>query len=301
MEDQKKSTIVKGLIKYQHNKELSQNELAKDVKMSAAQLINVLNDDKWSMVSEKKWNELDKRFGPKIEEWMIFATYNFKLLTTLCDDAKIYKRFLACSAASGFGKSTTLTVYADRNPEVFYVLCDITMRPKDFLRSILFAMNVNEEGTIRWMLDAVIKKLNEKKNPLLILDDFGKVQNSIYSLLQLIYDKTEGSCGIVLSGTTYLKLYIDRMASRNKLGFREFKRRIEYWLGLKEPSKKIVKEICQHHGILNEDAVSYIARHAQDYGTLKALIRNANRAAEGAVDLDIMENLQVGEKDHIAA
>jgi len=174
------------------------------------------------------------------------------------------------------------------------------MQRKDFLRGIQRSMGLDVGGTVADMCYAITDALKRKDNPLLIIDDAGKLTDANYRLLQVIYDETEHHAGLVLSGTEYLKQYIDQMASKNKMGFRELRRRIAYWLPLEPASFRVIAAICHDHGITDEDAIRYISRNATDYGTLRNLITNALKATEQPADItvDVLSDLTMGDKDY---
>jgi hypothetical protein len=80
----------------------------------------------------------------------------------------------------------------------------------------------------------------QKRQQVLLLDDVGKLPNECYRVIQLIYDKLGERCGIVLTGTNYLKQHLLKCAAADKMSFRELVRRIrnKEWGLLKKPSPK---------------------------------------------------------------
>lgn len=299
MNKEQKNQIVKELNELQERKEWSQHRLSKHLGISSAQVINIREESKWSNVSDDLWIKIRNQISPKLgKDWQLFATYNHGLITALCEDSKENSRMLGISANSGYGKSTSLLQFETDNFNCYYILCDSISRQNDFLRKILKQLGMNESATASQMVDMIVDKLNSTDKPLLILDDYGKVPDSIIRITQLIYDRTEGNCGIIISGVTFLKKNIDNMAAKDRMGFREFKRRVEYWLGLVAPSPKIVTQICNHHGIADPHVVKHIYKMATDYGTLKALITNAKRSAKnGSVNMDAVERMKVGDHE----
>ncbi len=301
MENQHKQIIVNEIESYQSQKELSQNALAKDIGISPAQLMNVLDKDKWDKVSNRMWNKLSAHFMAPDSDWKLFKTMNHNLLIELLKDATVNSRFLACSADSGLGKTTTLKQYEFETPNAFYVLTHSIMTQRDFLMAILRSMGQDEDTTMTKMVALITEKLNGLSNPVLMFDDYGKANDSIYRVTQLLFDLTEGHCGIVLAGTTYLLDYVYLQSAKNKKGFREFKRRVEYWLGLHRPSLDIVGQICKQNGIDDPNVINYVHSHCDNYGTLKALITNAKKVGDGAISMDVISSVKIGDRDYEAS
>jgi len=257
-------------------KGISQNGLANQAGVSAATLINIKRGE-WEHISDPMVSKLRAFF--RLDDWGIRKTHNFSVISQICDDARDNKRFMAVAGYTGAGKTTALEYYTRSNTNAFYVLADILHSKRTFIQSIQQALNISEGSSIREMLESIVRKLIRLENALLIIDDAGKLNDSCLRILQIIYDRTFQNAGLVLSGTEYLKTKIDRSAKKDVQGFRELKRRIEYWQPLRRPTKKVVANICQDMQITDSQAIAYIYEHAKDYGTLKNLVTNAMKAA----------------------
>jgi len=228
------------------------------------------------------------------KDWQLFGSVSLTTIQNLCKDAQNNHRFLAGYGATGSGKTTALRTYSNQNANVGYVLCDVLMNQNQFLSEILQSFGLSTEGTKISKIQKIANHLNKVENPLLILDDFGKVSDSIYQLLQLIYDRTEGSAGIVIFGVEYLKDYLDKMRQKNKLGFRELYRRIAYWQLINTISDKEIKFIASQYGIDGKQELHFVKSNVTCFGTLKNLVLNALRAAKGEkITLEILQSLNI--------
>lgn len=278
----------------------SQNVLAKKIGISASIVINIRRNE-WETISDRMENKIAAYFKIQMEDqWPLHNTWNLKAISRVCDEARTRSRFLGIAAYTGAGKTKALMHYAHTTPNTYYVLCTVIMSRKSFLFAVMRAMGLNESGSITHVTNRIISRLNGVDKPLLIIDDAGKLSHGIYRVIQLLYDQTEHRAGMVIAGTEFLKEEIDKQASYNRMGFRELQRRVAYWQPLQRPSGKIVTEICAHHGITDENAVSYIMEHCQDYGTLSNMVINAKHAAEvqgKPIDRPLLADLAMG--DHV--
>ncbi|HMN89792.1 MAG TPA: AAA family ATPase [Saprospiraceae bacterium] len=281
-------------------KTMSQAELARKMKSqigygSDATVIN-LKQGNWELISEEAINKLRAFF--KIDSWRLRSTHNFAVITKLCEDARDNRRFMAIAGYTGAGKTTALRYYTSQNADTYYVLATVLMTKRTFLEAVQRAMGINAGSSMADMMAGILNKLHSSSKPLLIIDDAGKLTHSCLRLLQVIYDQTEFSAGVVISGTEYLKTEIDRQARRDNMGFRELKRRIAYWQPLRRPTQSIISTICKDYNITDQNAISYIHEYAHDYGTIRNLVLNAHMIAvrDGvAISRDLLADLHVGD------
>ena len=281
-------------------KTMSQAQLARKMKSeigygSDATIINIKNGN-WDLISDEGINKLRAFF--KIDNWQLRSTHNFAVITKLCEDARDNRRFMAIAGYTGAGKTTALRYYASQQPHTFYVLATVLMSKRSFLEAIQRSMGINTGSSMADMMAAVVNKLHSGNKPLLLVDDAGKLSHTCLRLLQVIYDQTEFSAGIVIAGTEYLKKEIDKQARRDNMGFRELKRRIAYWQPLRRPTSAIIAAICKDYNITDPHALAFIHDHAKDYGTIRNLVLNAHMIAtrDGvAITRDLLADLHVGD------
>lgn len=273
----------------------SQAQLARQIGVSDATIINV-KTGKWDLISDQMLAKFRAYF--RLDGWAIRNTHNYVVITKLCEDARLGKRFMAIAGYTGAGKTTALRRYAQDTPDTFYVLGTVLHSKRTFVDSVQRAMGISAGGSISEMMNAIVDKLNSANAPLLIVDDAGKLSHTCLRLLQVIYDQTEFSAGLVIAGTEFLKEEIDRNARRNTLGFRELKRRIAYWQPLRRPTQAIIAAICKDFGITEASAVDYIFKNSKDYGTIRNLVLNAVAIAQRdsqTISSALLSDLHVGD------
>jgi DNA transposition AAA+ family ATPase len=287
-----KQNVVNSLVQKIKVTGVSQNYAAQTMGISSATLSNAINN-KWDNISEEMWRMMGSYAGVKNTNWPIIGTYNYKSIAELCDDAKANSRFLAVAGATGLGKTEALKQFSSSTPNCFYVLCTSTMNRADFIKAIQRSMGVTFDGKVHDRLVTIIDSMRKLESPVLILDDCGKLKDDCLLSIQIIYDELVEHAGIVIAGTEAFKRDFLKKAVRDRNGFRELKRRIAYWQKLQEPSLAAVKTLCVHYNIDDENVHRYIQNTCKDYGTIKELILNANRAG-GAVTVELIRSLKIG-------
>lgn len=271
------SQIVSGLATYMSQSGKSANATALELGISAATLSSIMNG-KHQAISDEMWRKIQSFL--RLDAWQIMETPNFRAIQNLCKDAKENARFVSISDFTGAGKTTALRHYQRNNANVYYVLGNAYMSQNDLIEAIMRAVGVNASGNKLQKILAICGRLNSQQAPLLVIDDFGKLNDGCYRLLQLLYDETERNCGIVISGTEYLKNYIAKAANKDKMGFRELRRRISYIQSLNLPSKEEIKQFCSVHGIKDMEFIKNLYTSVTDYGTLRTYIENEQRRVQ---------------------
>ncbi len=206
-------------------------------------------------LEHKKFDNVDK--GDIIRIWnfcnrnnvaKLFNTTDFVATFHLCDKARRHRLMIGLTADTGMGKTTALSAYS-RGRNVFYVSYDKTMNPRQFFSALLRELSYPFDGTLNDMINRASEELNRLENPLLIIDEAGKLGQSMILYLQVLRDKTKENCGIILSGMPYFKENLQRLSIREKEGYAEFLRRINLWHQFEGLQPCEIEEICQASGI----------------------------------------------------
>jgi DNA transposition AAA+ family ATPase len=277
----------------------SQNQLAKQVGVSAATINLVRNRDKWHEISQQMWNRLGAHF--RVDNWVLMETPNLTAIHKMCRDAQTNSRMLAVAGQPGLGKTTALRTYVEQHKNAFYLHVHGAMRPKDFLRAILRAMGSDRQGTQFELIVAIAEQLRRYDSPLLIIDDAGKLIERVVDKIQSIYDETEYHAGIVLAGTPEMANKLEDLKAKGRKGAPEFVSRIgnKKQMGfLRKPTKAVVKSFCEEMGIADKGAIKWFQDQCKDYRELRQELQNALMVArnnEVSVTKDLLDQIGGGQ------
>ncbi len=277
---QARAELIVDAIEQRIGNGMSANKLSKTLGISPAQMSAIRNGD-WATVSIDRWNTIAAEL--KINDWPTLETPNFLAIYDLCREAQENSRLMAIVGNPGMGKTTALRSYAKENPNAYYVHCRGTMRVGDFLREILRVMGINKEGSIDYMVVAISEELNKANEPVLIIDDAGKIIERIIKTLQTIYDNTEFHAGLVIAGVEELHSKLDYLRRKNKSGGPEFWDRIGNTRRLRfltKPSKVVTRDVCHVMGINDPNAIRWYYNNCPNYRMLRQDIMNAKRVSE---------------------
>jgi DNA replication protein DnaC len=271
-------------------------QLSRNMSISSTTLSNIINNKDLDKISVEMWRRLHDFCSVRVSnrDWTILDNIDMQRVLTTCSNAYAEKNMKMVVGPTGTGKTTSLKLYANRNAgHTFYCLLTPSMSQKAVLRTIGAVLNIR---TLDTTVEHLIKQISDKLNKgcLLILDDVGKVIQRVYAILQEIYDRSEGNCGIVLAGVPSLKKHILEFADRGKESYPELLRRITYMQELDGPTDEIVHRICSDHGIIDTRSINYIRRNCKNFGDLRNWIMAVRRTELTEITVEVLTRLQVG-------
>lgn len=245
-------TEIKAAVKlYCKAKGISQNELATQLEISPATLSKIEND-KWDNIDAKVWQKIWNKVG-YLNNVQTINTKDFAAIQQLCSFARDNSFMTGLTADTGMGKTTAVMSYSHITKNTFYVSFDKTMRPRHFFAALLKEMAIQFEGNINEMVTRIADELNVMDNPLVIIDEAGKLTDTMITYLQVLKDKTHLTCGYVLAGMPYFKTKLIKMANKQREGYAEFYRRINLWHELEGLSRNEIEFICTQSGVTSKD------------------------------------------------
>lgn len=264
--------------------------------ISGATVANIKNRKMLDKISDNMWSKLHSFLmeGRSTSGWKYFDTMNHQLIEVTCDLAKKEASMKMIIAQTGLGKTTSLLRWATRNQKsAHYLLMLKAMNERECLRLIADALGVkNLEATKYQLIRSIANRCNNSPGKTLILDDAGKVITKFYGSLQQLYDLTEGNLAIVLAGVPALRETIRKNAGAQKESWPELMRRISYTQDLVEPSKDIIRTICETYGIKETRVINFIEKKVSNYGDLKNII-TAALATNRPITFELVSQLQI--------
>lgn len=192
--------------------------------------------------------------------WQLAETVNFKFIATVLKDAQQNAHVYAITGTAGSGKTETQKHYTRTNRNVFMLRCDEFWDKKTFLREILTHMGRDYSGhTLAEMMDAITRALLQLDKPLLIIDEADKLSNPVLYLFISLYNRLEGSCGLVITATGHLTVRLKRGLALNRKGYAEIWSRIgRKPVECSQIKPKDVKAICLKNGVTDQNQIQRI-------------------------------------------
>lgn len=242
-----------------------QNKAANKLRgVSSATISQILNDN-WELIKDEMWMNVGKQIGYSSKNWNVVETRNYKFLTNLLKGASNNSDVLAVIDNAGSGKSCTTKLYDEKNKRVYRIECKEYWNRKDFLRVLLHALGGNANGmNVNEMVDEIVKILKQQQNPLIILDEFDKVNDIVLYFFITLYNELEDECGILVCSTDHLQKRVTRGLKLNKKGYQEFFSRIGgKFIKLPGVCATDIEAICFANGITKAADVKSIIEDSE--------------------------------------
>lgn len=254
----------------------SKNELATAIGVSGATLSN-LDNERWDSLSDsilwRIYNHVRKT------DWNIVETNNFETVKFTCLDSQYNHKMIGLIGYTGAGKSTALSEFYRNNKRVFFMTGKKSIRPKRFFHVLLAQMGIMYLGTIGEMVERIAQDFNENPHTLLIIDEAGKLDQTMLMYLHDLRDATQRNSGIILAGVEYFRTNLEKAVEKQKQGMPEFAGRIFAWVTMHRPARNEVKAICEANGLDNKEIIKDLGS-VRDFRSLSNQIIGAKMAID---------------------
>lgn len=238
----------------------SQSKGANSLKGVSEALVTQILKGNWDKIADSKWRSIKAQLGMSGNDWVFVQTSNFQTLTCLFDDAQQNSQVYAITAPAGSGKTKTMQLYERENPNAFMVQCNEFWNKKAFMSELLTAMGRDGSGlTVNEMVGEAVRVLKSSENPVLLLDEFDKVNDQVLYFFITLYNLLEEHCGMVMCATDHLEKRIKRGLKLNKKGYKEIYSRIgRKFIELSEINQADCIQICTANGITEKSDIKEV-------------------------------------------
>lgn len=273
--------IVKALESYCKQKG-SQNKAAATMKgVSSATISQMLNGN-WDLITERMWQSVEGYVFTVLSDWQVGETRTFKELTTLMSAAQKESLVMSATGEPGTGKSFAAKIYEKEHKNVYRIACSEYWSKNDFIDELLrvSGMEKNALGYKKSMkIMYALSGLRTKENPLIILDEFDKLNDSCWYLFITLYNELEDRCGIITLSTNYIDKRIRTGLRRNKKGYKEIWSRLgNTCIELSGVGMEDIKKVCEANGVSEQGVIDDITdKSCGDLRKAKKRIYNAKR------------------------
>ena len=219
MNTQEKQQIAQALNDF-CNRKGNQNKGANALKGVSAATVTKILQGNWDSIADKMWRNIKAQIFAK-EDWVCVETAAYQTLTALISDAQEHSQVYAIIAPAGSGKTKTMQLYEKENPNAYMVQCNEFWNKKAFMGELLAAMGRDSSGlTVNEMVNEAVRVLKSTETPVILLDEFDKVNDQVLYFFITLYNLLEEHCGIVMCATDFLEKRIKRGLKLNKKGYK---------------------------------------------------------------------------------
>lgn len=245
--------------------------------VSEATVIHIRRGE-WESISDDMWRNVGKQVGWSNKGgWQFVETAAAKKLIGLFDDSREFSNVFGVTAHPGTGKSFVSEWYEQKRENVYVISCSEYFNRKTFLQQILQKMGKANTGyTVPEMMELIIETARKKESPIIILDEFDKVSDSILYFFITLFNRLEGYAGIVMMATEFLEKRIRRGMRMNKKGYAEIYSRIgRRFITLPTATEKEVMDVAKANGANPADLHSI---YNESEGDLRRVKRSVHKS-----------------------
>lgn len=250
----------------------SQAKAAASLRGVSSATISLILSGRGEEVRESMWLHLQEQLLEN-KQMKVAETAIYSELTALLASAQEDKLVMSLIANAGSGKTFTSKQYEVENKEVFRVACSEFWTKNDFVDELLRSLGESSDGySKKERINRAIEVIKRKRNPLIIFDEFDKLNDNVWFFFITLYNELEDKCGMVLLSTDYIRLRIEKGLRLNKRGYNEFWSRLGRRCVRLEPiAYEDIKAVCEANGISNSSEIEDIAKDSE--GDLRRVAR----------------------------
>lgn len=259
----------------------SQAKAAASLRGVSSATISLILSGKGGDVRESMWLNLQEQLLDK-KQMAVAETAIYNEMTTLLKSAQEDRLVMSLIANAGSGKTFTSKQYEVENKEVYRVACSEFWTKNDFVDELLRSLGESSDGySKKERINRAIEVIKRKRNPLIIFDEFDKLNDNVWFFFITLYNELENKCGIVLLSTDYIRFRIEKGLRLNKRGYNEFWSRLgRRCIKLEPIAYEDIKAVCEANGISNSSAIEDIARDSE--GDLRRVARKIYSSKKNA-------------------
>lgn len=257
MKETQKEKIVKAMIAKIKTIGISQEKAAKMIGVSGATVSNMKKGN-WDNITDA-WRKVQQWIG--FDEWQIVETANIKGMANTFRHAQEQGITKAISNRQGTGKSCGAIYYTSKTRNAFYLECEPHYTKKVFLQKLSKVMGLSSYSSISEMVDSIIDRLNALDKPLVVLDEFDQLSDSVLPFFKTFYNKAR--CGYVLIGGEHFPKRITKGVRLAKQSYCEIYSRLgAEFIPLHQLNANMIKAICEANGVYEKVQINQIIKLA---------------------------------------
>lgn len=176
------------------------------------------------VLSDANWISIARKLGVSLRdeiEWRAAKTPVFQYVSAqleFCQQSSVSG--LLCDVPN-IGKTFTARHYVQTHRNAVYIDCSQTKTKLRLVRKIAAEFGVDSKGRYSGVYDDLVFYLRSIDRPLIILDEFGDLEQKAFMEVKALWNATERCCGWYLMGADGLKAKFDRRINSTTEGYTE--------------------------------------------------------------------------------
>lgn len=218
-----KDKVRKELLSKRKLSNQSDNRFAISMGLNAATYSRLKKGETERLISEEKWLELGRELDVILDkrEWNIAQTQVYSQMDNMIKRTQQNSLSIMLVDRCGMGKSAAALAVSKQMPNVIYIDCSQTKKKIQFVRHLAQKIGLDNRGKVDDVLAQVKYYLKLLNKPLVILDEFGDVDNAAMLLIKELWNSTDGYVGWLMIGAEGLEAKMEKGKGNKKVGYAE--------------------------------------------------------------------------------
>lgn len=176
------------------------------------------------LLQEGRWWKLGAALGITMSaqlEWKTAKTATYVSITAQLEAAQRSQHAIIFCDDCGIGKTYTAQIYARTHKNAIYIDCGQCDNERHLIKAIAKAFGVDFVGKFKDVYETLVVYLTSLAEPLIILDEFGDLNQTAMMRVKKLINRTKGVCGFYMIGADGLREKMRRGIEFKKEGYAE--------------------------------------------------------------------------------
>jgi type II secretory pathway predicted ATPase ExeA len=204
--------------------------------------------------------------------WKTVKTETTMEIGRFLDGVRKMGNMICVVGETGTGKTHAARRLAAKKANTFYVLGDVVVTKATFVDMLVAEIGIRTDvKSASAKINLICSQLSKMDAPVLIIDDAGKLKNTVLQLIQVLYDRLQGKAGILILGVPDLKVRVKKAVAAQRGFMPELSGRIAHWSSVL-PQSEDIKEVCEKNGVTESCAI-YISNATKSLHIAEQMVK----------------------------
>lgn len=204
---------------------------------------------------------------------------SFLMAQEFIHEAHEKKQLMTLFASTGFGKTVGFQHYMETTSTNYYYA---QIKPAEAAKPFFYRLNniINDKENIQtnyksssslnWLIEqSSYDVINNKKDPILIIDEAGNFKKNAQSYLRQTWDNIRGNAAMIVSGPDRYRMNLRDWNLDLSSGIPEFMSRINNTKTIPAPDYSDIELICRTNEIDEKKVIKYIFDNSHNLRNVK--------------------------------
>ena len=267
---QYKDKVLAALKLKSETSDVTNAMLARRLNLNTTTLSRLLGGQSDKILEASKWIALGRELEVSMNQrqWRTAKTEVFVIIEEQVKFCQQHRKSMVFVDQCEIGKTYTARYLSKALPHCFYLDVSQCKTRQLFVRAFARVLGVDFKGTYNDVKENIKYYLSIIDKPIIILDEFGDANNSVFLEVKEFWNATEGICGWYMMGAEGLRYKIERSINKKVVGFAEILSRFSSRI-----SSVVPMERAEKTAFYKKLITDVISANTADQASIKAIVQ----------------------------